>query len=448
MPAPDAKSDTAKVEHLAIIAGGKGTRIAGLAGDLPKALIPACGKPVLQHQLELAAQCGVRSVTIFAGHRGEQIRAFVDQHAGFGMRIDVLLESKPLGNAGALTAALDALPEHFFVMYCDVILAVDLAAMARRHIECAADFTTFVHPNDHPRDSDLIEADEAGWVRAIHSYPHPEHACLPNLVNAALYVVRRDALTPGHGAPRDFTRDIIPGLLASKARVLAYSSSEYIKDMGTPERLERVEQDMAAGRLDTGPQAATKRHPAVFLDRDGTLNREVGFLANHEQLELIPGAGKALRQLRQSGYRLIVVTNQPVIARGEASEADMAAIHCKLEWELGKAGAFVDAIYLCPHHPDGGYAGERAELKGPCTCRKPGTAMIDQAEAEHRLDLGRSWVIGDRTADIELARRKGLRSVLVQTGAAGQDLCYDAVPDFVASDIGSAADVIIAVGAQ
>ena len=439
-----AEAEGQQVTHLAIIAGGKGTRMGDAAVSVPKALIPVCGKPVLQHQLELAAHCGVRSVTIFAGYRADQIRAFVGDGARFGLRIAVLEESEPLGNAGALCAALDRLPEHFFVMYCDVMLAVDLAAMARRHFARGADFTALVHPNDHPHDSDLIEVDEAGWVQAIRPYPHPEDACLANLVNAALYVVRCDALTPSGGLPRDFTRDVIPGLLAAKARVLAYSSSEYIKDMGTPERLAGVEKDMAAGRLAMGVQAAS---PAVFLDRDGTLNYEVGFLAHHEQFELIPGAGAALRSLRQHGYRLIVVTNQPVIARGEASEADVAAIHRKLEWELGKQGAFVDDIYLCPHHPDAGFPGERAELKGPCLCRKPGTALVDQAEAEHRLDLTRSWMIGDRTADIELARRKGLRSVLVQTGSAGQDQCYDAAPDFVAADIAAAAELILATGA-
>lgn len=434
-----------QVTHLAIIAGGKGTRMGDAAGGIPKALVPVCGKPVLQHQLELAAHCGVRSVTIFAGYRADQIRQFVGDGARFGLQIAVLEESEPLGSAGALTGALHLLPEQFFVMYCDVMLAVDLAAMALRHFERGADFTALVHPNDHPHDSDLIEADEAGWVQAIRAYPHPEDACLANLVNAALYVVRRDALMPSGGLPRDFTRDVIPGLLAAGARVLAYNSSEYIKDMGTPERLARVEKDMAAGRLDMGAQAAAS--PAVFLDRDGTLNHEVGFLASHEQFELIPGAGQALRALRQNGYRLIVVTNQPVIARGEASEADVAHVHRKLEWELGKQGAFVDGIYLCPHHPDSGFPGERAEMKGPCDCRKPGTAMVDQAASEHRLDLSRSWMIGDRTADIELARRKGLRSVLVQTGSAGQDDNYDTKPDHVATDIAAAAELIIAQGA-
>jgi histidinol-phosphate phosphatase family protein len=439
-------SKEATINHLVIVAGGKGTRLAGVADDLPKVLVPVAGKPVLQHQLELAAASGITGVTIFAGHLADKITAFVGDGARFGLKAQVLVEDEPLGNAGAVLQALDRLPEQFFVVYGDVMLAVDLPAMAARHLERGADFTTFVHPNDHPADSDLIEAGGDGWVSAIHAYPHPDDRFFANVVNAALYVARREALRPFAGlGKRDFTKDVMGGLVASGARVLAYPSSEYIKDMGTPARLERVEKDYRSGKLDLG--AAARPAPAVFLDRDGTLNVEKDFLASHEGLELIPGAGPALRALRQGGYRLVVLTNQPVIARGEASEADVAAIHRRLEWELGKDGAFLDAIYLCPHHPDGGFAGERAELKGPCDCRKPGTALFEQACRDHRLDPARSWMVGDRTADIELARRAGLKSILVQTGAAGGDGKYDAVPDHIAADVAAAAALILQAGA-
>ena len=441
---PEMADGAGGISHLAIIAGGKGTRLGGLAGDVPKVLVPVGGKPVLQHQLELAAAAGIGSVSIFAGHLAGAIKDFVGDGARFGLSVRVHVEAEPLGNAGALIGALDALPEQFFVVYGDVMLAVDLAAMARSHVEREADFTAFVHPNDHPYDSDIVEADGDGWITAIHAYPHPQEAFFANRVNAALYAVRREALRGFAPGPRDFTWHIMPGLIAGGARVMSYESSEYIKDMGTPDRLGRVEQDLAAGRLAGGNASG---FPAVFLDRDGTLNEEVGFLARHEQLALLPGAGDALRRLRQAGYRLVVITNQPVIARGEASEDDVAAIHRKLEWELGKARAFVDGIYLCPHHPDAGFPGERGELKGPCDCRKPGGALVDRACRDHGIDLARSWMIGDRTADIEMARRKGLRSVLVRTGEGGRDGKYQAAPDHVAADIGAAAEHIIAVGA-
>ena len=435
---------TIGIGHLVIVAGGKGTRLAGLTGDLPKALVPIGGKPVLQHQLELAARAGLATATVFAGHMAGQIVDFVGDGSRFGLRVEVQVENAPLGNGGGVLAALDRLPEHFMVVYGDVMLGVDLAAMARAHHQRRADFTAFVHPNDHPFDSDLIEVNQDGWVQAIHPYPHPSDRFFANLVNAGLYVVRREALRPlaKRGRPADFTKDILPELVNAGGGVLAYSSSEYIKDMGTPARLARVEKDLAAGRLDL--DAATALAPAVFLDRDGTLNRDTGFLASPEGLELLAGVGPALRRLRQGGYRLVVVTNQPVVARGEASTTDVEDIHRRLEWELGRDGAFLDAIYYCPHHPDAGFPGERPELKGPCECRKPAHALVARAAREHRLDLARSWIVGDQTADLELARRAGLRSVLVRTGAAGIDGKYDATPDHTADDLAAAADLILA----
>lgn len=430
------------VDHLVIVAGGKGTRLAGLADDLPKALVPIGGKPVLQHQLELAAACGITAVTIFTGHLADKINTFVDDGSRFGLKVKVPVEDEPLGSAGAVMQALDQLPEHFFVVYGDVMLAVDLLAMARAHLARDADFTTLVHPNDHPFDSDLVEANEDGWVSAIHTYPHPPDRFFDNRVNAALYVARREALRPLVRAGKaDFTQDIMPGLIATGGKVLAYRSSEYIKDMGTPTRLERVRNDLADGRIVL--QSISSSIPAVFLDRDGTLNRDTGFLASPERLELLPGVGPALRRMRQGGYRLVVLTNQPVIARGEATEAEVADIHRRLEWELGKEGAFVDGIYLCPHHPDSGFPGERPELKGPCDCRKPGTALVEQACHEHRLDSSRSWMVGDQTADIELARRTGLKSILVATGAGGRDGKYVVAPDYVARDLAAAAELIL-----
>jgi histidinol-phosphate phosphatase family protein len=209
--------------------------------------------------------------------------------------------------------------------------------------------------------------------------------------------------------------------------------------MGSPRRLQQVEADWRAGRIRLGDCAP---RPAVFLDRDGTLNHDRPFIARASDLELVPGAGAALRRLRAAGYRLIVVTNQPVIARGEATEAELADIHAKLDWELGKDGAFIDALYYCPHHPDAGFPGERPELKIACDCRKPGTGLIDAACRDFAIDRAASWMVGDSTRDVELARRAGLTSVLVRTGNGGADGRYDVRADHVVADIAAAAELI------
>ena len=142
------------------------------------------------------------------------------------------------------------------------------------------------------------------------------------------------------------------------------------------------------------------KQKCVFLDRDGTLNKLNGFITKPDDFELLPGAAEAVRLINKSGYLAIVVTNQPVIARGDCTFEELAVIHNKMETELGKAGAFIDALYFCPHHPDKGFAGERAEYKCQCKCRKPAIGMLLQAAEDFNIDLTQSYMAGDSKSDI------------------------------------------------
>ena len=144
--------------------------------------------------------------------------------------------------------------------------------------------------------------------------------------------------------------------------------------------------------------------PAAFLDRDGTLIRDVNFIGRPEQVELIPGAAAAVRRLNQAGIPAIIITNQSGIARGYFSEADYAKVHERLLALLAKENARIDAAYHCPHHPDVG---------GPCECRKPGTLLYRRAIAEHSIDATRSWYIGDRLRDVLPARELGGHGIMV-----------------------------------
>jgi D,D-heptose 1,7-bisphosphate phosphatase len=189
-------------------------------------------------------------------------------------------------------------------------------------------------------------------------------------------------------------------------------------------------------------QSTGDSRTAVFLDRDGTLNVEVNRLRSVDQLELIPGAADAVRSLNRAGFLAVVVTNQAAIARGDCSEADLEQIHDKLESLLGEHGAYLDAIYYCPHHPDRGSPGERAELKIECDCRKPGTAMIERAASDFPILMEESWMIGDTTVDLQTAQNARIRSILVRTGYAGRDQRWSARPDFEFSDLKEAVEFV------
>jgi D,D-heptose 1,7-bisphosphate phosphatase len=191
------------------------------------------------------------------------------------------------------------------------------------------------------------------------------------------------------------------------------------------------------------PQSSQIARPAVFLDRDGTLNVDKNVLSSPTHLELIPGAAEAIRSLNRAGLLAIVITNQAKIARGDCSELDLGKIHDKLEALLKNEGAYLDAIYYCPHHPDGGVPGERPELKIECDCRKPGTAMIERAASELPIRMADSWLIGDTTVDLQTAQNAGIRSILVRTGYGGQDGRWPARPDFEFGDVREAVEFVI-----
>jgi len=160
--------------------------------------------------------------------------------------------------------------------------------------------------------------------------------------------------------------------------------------------------------------------PCIFLDRDGTLNFDYGWITSPAKIELLPGAAEAVRAINEAGYLAVVVTNQPVIARGECTFAELAAINQKLEWLLmAEAGAHLDAIYACPHHPKSGIAGERAEYKIRCHCRKPAPGLLEDAARDLAIDVSRSWMIGDSERDLGAAAAFGVPAVLVSSNQQG-----------------------------
>jgi histidinol-phosphate phosphatase family protein len=431
------------MRQLIILAGGKGVRLKDRLGDLPKPLIPIAGKPLLEHQVELAKKHGFTDIVLFVCYRPDLVQQALGDGSRWGVRIRYQIEKQPLGTAGAVLAGYDLLAKTFVVLYGDEMVNVELGRIWAAHQSSKADATLLVHPNDHPLDSDLVEANDEAWITAFHNRPHPPNRYFQNLVNAALYVINKNALTRWTEkiVPSDFGKDLFPAMLRAGLKLRAYNSPEYIKDVGTPERLDRITAEFTGGTVQRSSLDMPQR--AVFLDRDGTLNREVDGVRAPEQLELLPGVADAIHRLNHHGWRAVVVSNQPVVAKGFCREADVQAIHNKLETLLGREHAFVDRIYYCPHHPEKGFAGERADLKIDCACRKPKPGMVFQAAKELNIDLAQSWFIGDTTTDVQTARNAGVKSILVRTGHAGRDAKHAAAPDYSFDTLNEAVDFVL-----
>ena len=424
-----------------IMAGGRGTRISERFPDIPKPLIPIDGVPVLEREICSLRDQGFTDLILTISHMGDKIRDHFGDGSRLGVRITYFNEETPLGNAGALFLLRGQLTEDFLLLNADAVFDVDFNRMVKFHKAHGGLVTLFTHPNSHPYDSGLILADNAFRVERWLTKEDPRPEFYRNRVNAGLHVISPKVLDmaaagegPFGGAPGagsgvridvsrigqagddgkiykvDLDRRLLKPL-AGSGQMYCYDSPEYVKDMGTPERYDAVCRDFLAGTV----QAKNLKEPqkAVFLDRDGTINKYVGFLRKIDQFELLPGVADAIRKINASGYLCIVVTNQPVIARGEVTVPELEEIHRKMETLLGLEGAYLDGLYYCPHHPHKGYAGEVPELKIECSCRKPKPGMLLKAAEDFNIDLGKSWMVGDGENDILAGQNAGCRTALI-----------------------------------
>ena len=433
-----------KIDVAVIMAGGKGSRLRSITNDeIPKPMVPVDGKPLLEYQVEALKEYGIKKIVMIVGHLGEKIMDHFKDGKDFGVDIDYIVEKEPLGTAGAFYYLKDKTDaKDFLLIFGDVFFDIDFDRMEDFHFKNDALTTLLAHPNGHPYDSDLIQTDDNGKVIGFDSKNNVRDYWYDNMVNAGMYIINRELLElVGEPVKIDFEKDILANQVKNGANIYAYHSPEYVKDVGTVDRINATVEELKNGLI--ASKNLKNRQRAIFLDRDGTMNVSKGFISNAYDLELIPGTIEAIKAINKSGALAIVITNQPVIARGECSFEELHNIHNKLKTLLGEKGAFVDDIFYCPHHPDKGFEGEVPELKFDCECRKPKTGMIDEAVKKYNIDLSKSYMVGDSTMDLELARNAGVKSVLVDTGFAGNDGKYDRSCDIEAKDLLDAIEKII-----
>lgn len=425
-----------------IMAGGKGTRLQTVSKDIPKPMFPVFNKPVLEYQIDSLKKSGITDITLIIGHLGTVIQSYFGDGTRFGVQLQYFTEEKPLGTAGALYYLKDKISDDFLLLFGDLLLDMDWTRFMSFHKERRAVVTLCGHPNSHPCDSDVIVTNPEGMVTEILPKNTDRSFFYHNFVNAGVYCVNPRLLSSMESAEKiDLEKQMIAGQIG-KGTVYAYRTTEYIKDMGTPDRLHSVTADVKNKIVSS--RNLKNRQKAVFLDRDGTINVLRGFLNNTSDFELLPGTAEALRMLNASRYLTIVATNQPVVARGECTFDELEQIHMKMETELGKQGAYIDDLFFCPHHPHKGYEGEIPELKFDCSCRKPKIGMLKEAARKYHIDLADSWYIGDTTTDIQTGIHASMRTILVKTGEAGLDRKYDVRPDYVAENLLEAVSIVLA----
>lgn len=424
-----------------IMAGGRGTRISSIASDIPKPMIKIEGIPILERELECLRSQGFTDIIITVSHLGYIIMDYFGDGSGispatnkpFGVNIEYFVEKEPLGNAGALFRLKDKLKEDFLLLNADAMFDIDFNRFVEFHKEKGGLVTLFTHPNNHPYDSGLVITDKDQCVLKWLTKEDDRGDYYKNSVNAGLHVISPKVLDMKVETPKiDLDRQVLKPLCAT-GTMFAYNSPEYVKDMGTPDRYKAVCEDVKVGRVQA--KNLKNKQRAIFLDRDGTINKYVGFLRSVDDFELLDGVSEAIQKINASGYLAIVVTNQPVIARGEVSLDELEVIHNKMETLLGNDGAYLDAIYYCPHHPDKGFEGERVEYKIECECRKPKPGMLLQAADDFNIDLASSYMIGDSKNDILAGKNAGCKTVYIGNDDFEQDITVNSLLQFVEGEL-------------
>ena len=395
--------------QLVIIAGGKGTRL-GLK-DIPKPMCPINGKPLLEMQIDLAKRYGINEIFILSGHLSQVIIDYFGDGSKFGVNIHHIVESKPLGTAGSLKLLEGTLKERFLVFYGDVVMDFDIKSFIEFDKQNEKSIgSLIVHPGNHPYDSDLVEVNDKKEIIGFLPKPHPKDLLYRNLNNAAVYILSPKIFNEiPNDVNTDFGKDIFPKIVQDGKLLRAYDTPEYIKDMGTPDRLQHISEDVRSGLVASLNRKNPRR--AIFLDRDGTINVNMDTHPTVECFTLLPGVPDAIRLINESFYLAVVVTNQPMIAKGFLTFDQLKLIDKKMETLLGEKRAYLDKIYFCPHHPERGFSGEITELKIQCNCRKPKPGMLLQAAQEMNIDLANSWMIGDSATDVEAGIAAGCKTI-------------------------------------
>ncbi len=411
-----------------ILVGGLGTRLRPLTLRVPKPLVPIAGKPFLYYVLRKARAEGLKKCVLLTGYKGEMIRKYCGSGKRFGMRMEYSSEKEPLGTGGALLNAGGLLSGTLLVMNGDSFLDLDVKKFFAFHKKKKALATVFAMRGDLTARG-VVEAGKDGRVRKFLEKQRGGRG----VFNTGAYLIEEEAvkffakLIANGKLPKAFSmeRDGFP-LLAEKKKLFAHVGQGHFLDMGTFDSLSR-----AKGFLSLALGKANGKM-AIFLDRDGVINRVRADHVKHEgEFHFQEGALEGIKRLSKLGLPIFVVTNQSMVGRGIASKAALVAIHSKMLRGLRQQGVRVKDIFICPHSPEQN-----------CGCRKPKIGMLVKAQDKYGIDLSRSFVIGDSSGDILMGNVAGCTTILVRTGYAGKDGKYEALPHFSARNLLEAAKIV------
>lgn len=302
----------------------------------------------------------------------------------------------------------------------DLIFNINLKKFIKFHKSKNAHITLFVHPNNHPYDSDLISVNKNNKVINFFSKNRKKIIYTKNLATAGIYLIKTNLLKfLKKDSFQDLSKNLIQKLIKKKQKIFAYHSREYVKDVGTPERYFEAKKDI---NLNIPiKRNFNNKMPAFFIDRDGVINKE-RFNLYSDPCNFFPKTIEAIKKINKMNYLCIIITNQPAIAKGFVTEKFVNFTHNKLETFIGYKGAYIDGIFYCPHHPKKGFIGEIKKYKISCFCRKPKIGLIQEAKKKFNIDLKKSYFIGNSFTDFKTAINAGIKPIIVNNNSLSEQV--------------------------
>lgn len=378
------------------LVGGRGTRLGALTDTMPKPLLAVGGRPFVDYLIHEARRFGLERLLLLAGHEaGKVLQGYSNRRFG-ELLIEVRVEDRPAGTAGALSVARDVLDDTFLLLNGDSFFDFNWLSLVPA-----------LEKDDWTMHAALAQGVRGGRYGRVELDGNRISRFLPKgesdlPINAGIYLVRRRLLERIRSVPCSLENDVLPAL-AAEGQLLGRAAEGAFIDIGIPEDFERA-QILLPTFL---------RRPAAFLDRDGVLNHDDNYVHRPDQVRWIEDAAAAVRWLNDVGYYVFVVTNQAGVARGYYGEAEVQALHGWMQAELHRAGAHVDAFEYCPFHPEGSVEAYRRVSD----LRKPGPGMLLKIRETWDIDTSGSFMVGDKDIDMQAARAASLPGHLFRGGS-------------------------------
>lgn len=388
-----------------ILAGGKGTRLQKFSKK-PKIFLKFGKTRLIDLYLKIFNN---KDINFILGNKGKDIKKYLDNKKFKGK---VIIEEKPLGTAGYLKNFQKFSTEDVLVIMGDILTKFNIKKFLKFHKKKKSDISLFVHPNNHPYDSDLVDVNANNKVLRFYSKERKKDHVSDNLATAGIYLFKSKIFKLlKKNKKQDLSKNLIQKAIKKNFLVYAYKSAEYAKDVGTPERYFQAIKDIKNKKFNFSNK--NKKNVAIFLDRDGVLNKEKKNFRYSNPCNFYPKVFSSLKKINQSKYLSILITNQPAVAKGFITKSYLEYSHKKMQTELGKNNVYLNDIFYCPHHPDKGFKGEIKKFKKNCSCRKPKPGMIFQAQKYYNIDLNKSYFVGNSIDDYKAAKAAGVKPIIV-----------------------------------